>query len=189
MLKVTTAEWTGFAEPIAHRREADAGDERDRVLLAADERKEHAMTTLENILDSKGHDLHVVAPSDTALHAVQVMCEARVGAVLVMDGPLLAGIFSERDLMRRVVLAGRDPMSCRVHEVMTSQATCAALDATVHDAMVLVTEQRIRHVPVVGEGGRVVGVVSIGDLVSSVAAERENELERLHDYVAGRYPG
>jgi CBS domain-containing protein len=147
------------------------------------------MTTLENILDSKGYDLYVVAPSDTALHAVQVMCQARVGAVLVMEGGLLTGIFSERDLMTRVVLAGRDPMSCRVREVMTPEAACTALDATVHDAMVLMTERRIRHVPVVDEGGRVVGVVSIGDLVSSAAAERENEIERLHDYVAGRYPG
>ena len=147
------------------------------------------MTTLENILDSKGHDLHVVAPSDTALHAVQVMCEARVGAVLVMEGRLLAGIFSERDLMTRVVLAGRDPMSCRVREVMTTEAACTAPDATVHDAMVLMTEHRIRHIPVVDEGGRVVGVVSIGDLVSHVAAERENEIERLQEYVAGRYPG
>jgi CBS domain-containing protein len=147
------------------------------------------MISLEDILDSKGHDLHVVAPTDTALDAVQLMCEARVGALLVMEGDFLAGIFSERDLMTRVVLARRDPTSCCVREVMTPRAACAGLHTTLHDAMLLMTERRVRHIPVLADDGEVVGVVSMGDLVSSASAERENELECLHDYVAGRYPG
>jgi CBS domain-containing protein len=147
------------------------------------------MPSLECILDNKGHDVHVVSPTDTAFHAVEVMCEAHIGAVLVMDGESLVGIFSERDLMTRVVLAMRDPRSTLIQEVMTTRTFCADLDCSVHDAMVLMTERRVRHVPVVDEIGRIYGVVSIGDLVLSIAEEREVEIGQLHDYVMGRYPG
>jgi CBS domain-containing protein len=146
------------------------------------------MRSLESILDVKGHAMHVVSPTDSAFHAVEVMCQAHVGAVLVVDGETLAGIFSERDLMTRVVLAMRDPMETLVEDVMTPNAVCASLDTTVHDAMTLMTGRRIRHIPVV-ERTRIVGVVSIGDLVSSIVVERESEIEQLHDYVMGRYPG
>jgi len=158
------------------------------LLTLASERR-LAMISLEGILDSKGHELYVVSPTDTALHAVEVMCREHVGAVLVMDGDVLAGIFSERDLMTRVVLARRDPTDCRVGEVMTSRAVCAPLDATLHDALSLMTYRRVRHVPVVDRRGRVVGVVSMGDLVACTARDRENEIEQLHQYVSGRYPG
>jgi IMP dehydrogenase len=156
-------------------------------MLALDP-KELAMRSLESILDAKGRDVHVVRATDSAFHAVEVMCEAHVGAVLVIEGEALAGIFSERDLMTRVVLAMRDPMKTRVREVMTPNAVCASLDTSVHDAMTLMTDRRIRHVPVI-ERSRIVGVVSIGDLVSSIVVEREIEIEQLHDYVTGRYPG
>jgi len=146
------------------------------------------MRSLESILDTKGRNVHVVSATDSAFRAVEVMCQAHVGAVLVIEGEALAGIFSRRDLMTRVVLAMRDPMETQVREVMTRNAVCASLDTTVHDAMTLMTERRIRHVPVV-ERSRIVGVVSIGDLVSSIVVEREIEIEQLHDYVTGRYPG
>jgi len=147
------------------------------------------MASLQNVLEAKGHDLHVVSPTDTVLDAVEVMCDAHIGAVLVMDGDYLAGIFSERDLMTRVVLAMREPTMTLVGEVMTPGAICAPPDTSVRDAMVLMTDRRVRHVPVVERRGRIVGVVSIGDLVSAIAVERENEIEQLHDYVMGRYPG
>jgi CBS domain-containing protein len=147
------------------------------------------MASLQSVLEAKGHYLYVVAPTDTVYDAVEVMCDAHIGAVLVMAGDFLSGIFSERDLMTRVVLAMRDPTTTLIGEVMTPGAICAPPETRVHDAMVLMTERRVRHVPVVDRRGKILGVVSIGDLVSTIAAERENEIEQLHDYVMGRYPG
>jgi CBS domain-containing protein len=165
------------------------GFTRARLLLASAKERRRAMASLQNVLEGKGHELHVISPTETVLDAVEVMCDAHIGAVLVMDGDYLAGIFSERDLMTRVVLAMRDPMTTRIGDVMTPGAICAPPETSVRDAMLLMTERRVRHVPVVERRGRIVGVVSIGDLVSSIAQEREIEIEELHNYVMGRYPG
>jgi CBS domain-containing protein len=147
------------------------------------------MDALESILQSKGRTLHVIDPADTVLDAVDVMCRAHVGALLVMADDALVGIFSERDLMTRVVLTRRDPGATRVSEVMTAGVYWVAMDTVPNDVLALMTDRRIRHVPVVDERRRIAGVVSIGDLVRWTVRDRELEIEQLHDYVTGRYPG
>ncbi len=145
------------------------------------------MHSLEHILTIKGRDIRVIAPDATVLEAADEMCGAHVGALLVMDDDRLVGIFSERDLMKRVVLARRDPARTRIDEVMTRDVACVSPAVSPHDAMALITHRRIRHLPVV-DGKRVVGVVSIGDLVRWTLLEREHDIEMLEDYVSGRYP-
>ena len=146
------------------------------------------METLESMLEHKGSDIHAVEVTATVLDAVKKMSHAHVGAILVMDDVHLAGIFSERDLMTRVVLAGKDPERTRVREVMTRGIVSVRLQTTPREAMSIMTKRRVRHLPVIS-GARIVGVVSIGDLVRSTLEDREHELAALHDYVTGRYPG
>jgi CBS domain-containing protein len=146
------------------------------------------MGPLELILEIKGRKLHLITPEATVLDAVDAMSRAHVGALLVMEDQALLGIFSERDLMTRVVLARRDPSLTRVGEVMTRDVHCIPPDLSPRAAMALVTDRRVRHLPVV-EGGRVVGIVSIGDLVRWTIRDREHEIQQLNEYVAGRYPG
>jgi CBS domain-containing protein len=146
------------------------------------------MEPIEAILQTKGREVHVVTRDATVLDAVGTMCRAHVGAVLVMDGDQLAGIFSERDLMSRVVLAGKDPAKTPVSEVMTRDVKSIAPDVSAHEAMSLMTNRRVRHLPV-AEGRRIVGLVSIGDLVRWTLHDREAEIANLQDYVSGRYPG
>jgi CBS domain-containing protein len=146
------------------------------------------MQALEAVLEHKGWDVHAVEATATVIQAVDKMCQAHVGAILVMDGDELAGIFSERDLMTRVVLARKDPARTRVADVMSRDVVSIAVDTAPREAMALMTKRRVRHLPLV-EGRRIVGIVSIGDLVRWTIDEREHEIADLHEYVAGRYPG
>jgi CBS domain-containing protein len=147
------------------------------------------MDTLEFILESKGSTtVHVVTPETTVIEAVDTMCAAHVGALLVVRGDKLVGVFSERDLMTRVVLDQRDPASTHVGEVMTPEAISVSLDASAHDAMALMTSRRVRHLPVT-DGRRIAGVVSMGDLVRWAVTDRDRLIGELQEYVAGRYPG
>ncbi len=147
------------------------------------------MATIATVLAEKG-SRHVVsvAPTDTVQRAVQVMCDARVGAVLVSEGALPRGILSERDLMTRIILAGRDPNITTVQEIMTTEVACIGLDASVDEAMAIMTERRCRHLPVV-EGNELVGLVSIGDLVRHESQGKEFTIRMLTDYIRGKYPG
>jgi CBS domain-containing protein len=147
------------------------------------------METLEPILESKGSTtVHVVSPEATVLDAVDTMCAAHVGALLVVRGETLVGVFSERDLMVRVVLDQRDPATTHIGEVMTPGAVSVSLRTSPHDAMSLMTSRRVRHLPVT-DGLRIAGVVSIGDLVRWAVADRDRLIQELEEYVAGRYPG
>ncbi len=146
------------------------------------------MEAIEAILEAKGHHLHVIEPDALVVDAVEKMCEARVGALLVMDGSALLGIFSERDLMTRILLSRRDPSRTLVKDVMTQKAICIGLGVSPHEAMTLMTNRRVRHLPVVHES-RIVGVVSIGDMVRWMLHAREQEVEELRGYVVGQYPG
>ncbi len=146
------------------------------------------METLQAILDHKGGKIHAIAPEATVLDAVDEMCREHIGALLVMRGDALVGIFSERDLMTRVVLAPLDPASTYVGEVMTTDVLCVGVGMSPTDAMDLVTNHRVRHLPVLS-GRRIVGVVSIGDLVRWTIADREHTVQELNEYVSGRYPG
>lgn len=147
------------------------------------------METLERILESKANTtVHVVTPEATVLEAVDRMCAAHVGALLVVQGETLEGVFSERDLMLRVVLEQRDPASTHIGEVMTAGAISVPLGTSPHKAMSLMNSQRVRHLPVT-DGARIAGVVSIGDLVRWAVADRDRLIDELEEYVAGRYPG
>ena len=116
------------------------------------------------------------------------MVRHNVGALVVTEGEATAGIFTERDFLRRVVLQGRDPKVTRVREVMTERLVCTDPDRPVDDCMAVMTQERIRHLPVV-VSGRLAGIVSIGDVVRHLSAERHVEIRYLTDYITGKYPG
>ncbi len=146
------------------------------------------METVGNILGDKGVQVYKVKSDTTVLHAVQAMCAVRVGAVLVCDGTTCSGIFTERDLMTRVILNGLDPATTRVAQVMTADVACVQPATPANEAMAIMTERRCRHLPVV-EGGEIVGVVSIGDLVRWDSRNQAFQLRMLTDYIHGKYPG
>ena len=142
------------------------------------------MHTLRQLLGNKTPEIHAVAPGDSVIDAIRLMAEKGIGAVLVMDAGSLAGIVSERDYARKVVLQGRSSADTPVSAIMTAQVLTVGPDTSVPACMRLVTEHRIRHLPVV-EDGRVVGVVSIGDLVKAVMADQQEQLEQLQRYITG----
>lgn len=142
------------------------------------------MTTAHDILRFKGQTVHSVRPDDTVLAALGVMAEHDIGAVLVVDGDTVAGILTERDYARKVVLAGRSSKDSPVRAVMTTDVVCVAPDHTVGDCMAVMTERRVRHLPVV-ERGQLVGLVSIGDLVRATIDEQEFTINQLKNYIAG----
>ena len=146
------------------------------------------METVGNILGDKGSQVFKVDAETTVLRAVQQMCSRRVGAVLVCDGSGCSGIFSERDLMTRVILNGLDPTTTRVADVMTADMACIQPSTSASEAMAIMTERRCRHLPVVAEG-EIVGVISIGDLVRWDSRNQAFELRMLTDYIHGKYPG
>ena len=146
------------------------------------------MNTVREVLEAKGPVIHSTTPDATVLQAVREMCCAHVGALLVTARTAPVGIVSERDVMTRVVLEQRDPATTRVNDIMTREVVCIDIDRPIQEAMALMSERGCRHLPAVVDG-RVVGVVSIGDLVRSMSRDQEYELQELHEYIAGRYPG
>jgi len=142
------------------------------------------MPTAHDILRSKGHAVHCVRSTDTVLAALGVMAEHDIGCVVVLDGDRLAGILTERDYARKVVLAGRSSKDASVRSIMTADVVCVAGNRSLDDCMALMTERRVRHLPVV-EGDRVVGLVSIGDLVKATIDEQEFTISQLKNYIAG----
>lgn len=142
------------------------------------------MRTAGDILKAKGYAIWSVAPHDTVLDALRVMAERNVGAVLVMEGEKLVGMLSERDYARKVVLMGRSSRESAVADVMTTQVVCVAPQRTIDECMGVMTDRRLRHLPVV-DHKRVVGVVSIGDLVKATIAEQEFTIAQLQSYIAG----
>lgn len=146
-------------------------------------------TPLRTILANKATAATLsVSPTMTVAAAVELINASKVGSVLVMDGQRLVGIFTERDVLRRVVGARKDPEKTRVADVMTRELAVMRLTSTVEDAMTVISEKRIRHLPVVEEG-KVVGVVSQGDLNHWLIRNREVEVGQLVDYITGKYPG
>jgi len=142
------------------------------------------MTTAHDILRYKGHAVHGVHPADTVLAALGVMAEHDIGAVLVLDGDEVVGILTERDYARKVALAGRASKDSPVSAIMTPDVVCVPPTHSVEDCMTLMTERRVRHLPVV-DGRRVVGLVSIGDLVKAMIDEQEFTITQLKSYIAG----
>lgn len=142
------------------------------------------MTTVRQLLDSKSPDVHAVAPGAAVIDAIRLMAEQGIGAVLVMEGPRLVGIVSERDYARKIVLHERSSRDTPVADIMTAQVVTVAPSEQVPHCLQLVTDFRIRHLPVV-DGGEVLGVISIGDLVKSVIDDQQQKLDHLQQYIAG----
>ncbi|EEG07020.1 CBS domain-containing protein [Pseudogulbenkiania ferrooxidans] len=143
------------------------------------------MQTVRQLLDSKpNRQLIFVSPDATVFQALQVMAEQNVGAVLVMHACDVHGIFSERDYARRVVLQGRTSAGTHVREIMTSRVVYVTPEQTVDECMALMTEKRIRHLPVM-EGCEVLGVVSIGDLVHATLEAQQLTIDQLVHYIQG----
>jgi CBS domain-containing protein len=140
------------------------------------------MTTVRHLLDRKGRAIYSVGPEDPVLEAIQLMADHHVGALLVMNGHELAGIISERDYARKVILRGRSSAETPVSQIMSSPVITVSLLNTVQECMELMTTHRLRHLPVV-EGGQVVGMVSIGDLVKAVIQEQQQTIEQLESYI------
>jgi CBS domain-containing protein len=142
------------------------------------------MATAHDILRHKGHAVHSVRPNDTVLSALSVMAEHDIGAVLVLDGEQLLGILTERDYARKVALLGRTSRDSPVSAIMTTDVWWVAPHRTIDECMALMTERRVRHLPVV-ENRRVIGVISIGDLVKATIDDQEFTIRELKNYIAG----
>jgi len=140
------------------------------------------MITVKNLLERKGTQIFAVEPDDPVLEAIEVMADRHVGALLVMRGAELLGIVSERDYARKVILEGRSATETPVWQIMTAPVLTVSLEDTLAQCMQLVTDRRVRHLPVVS-GDRVVGIVSIGDLVKCVIEEQQQQIEQLERYI------
>jgi CBS domain-containing protein len=142
------------------------------------------MHTVDHLLRAKGSEIYSVSPTDFVLRAIEIMADHHLGALLVMNQGTLLGIVSERDYARKVILQNRSSHDTPVSEIMTSPAVTVTPRDTVHHCMQLMTERRFRHLPVV-DSGRVVGILSIGDLVKAVMEEQSAQIEQLERYIAG----
>ena len=142
------------------------------------------MRLVKHLLEGKAAAIHSTGPDQPVLDAIRMMADKYVGALLVMDGDQLVGIVSERDYARKVILKGRSSADTPVREIMTAAVLTVAPGDSVNHCMKLVTEKRVRHLPVM-DGGKVVGVLSIGDLVKAVIDDQAEQLEHLQRYIAG----
>lgn len=140
------------------------------------------MINVRQLLDRKGRQVFSIAPGAAVLEAIRLMAERHVGALLVMEGEALRGILSERDYARKVILMGRSSADTPVRDIMTATVITVQPETPVEECMQIMTEQRVRHLPVI-ESGRVVGMVSIGDLVKAVIAEQQQHIEQLESYI------
>ena len=142
------------------------------------------MKTIRELLEDKGTDVWSIAPEASVLDALALMAEKNVGALLVMDkGGIPVGIFSERDYTRNVILMGRTSKETLVREIMTSRPVCVAPEQTVEEGMALMTDKRVRHLPVI-ENDKVQGLVSIGDLVKAIISEQQYIIQQLEHYIS-----
>jgi CBS domain-containing protein len=142
------------------------------------------MKLVRHLLDSKGSTVISVSPTKSVLDAIKLMAEKGIGALVVMDGSKLAGVITERDYARKVILKDKSSRNTPVSDIMTRDVLTAALDDTVDHCMNTMTDRRIRHLPVVDDG-RVVGMISIGDLVKAVIAHQKDAIEQLEHYITG----
>lgn len=140
------------------------------------------MKLVKHLLEEKGNEIWSIEPDRSVLDAIKMMAEKGIGALLVMDGEQLTGILSERDYARKVILQGRSSSDTAVREIMTDKVFSTAPERSVEECMALMTEKRIRHLPVVNSGA-VIGVLSIGDLVKAKIEEQEFQIKQLENYI------
>jgi len=144
--------------------------------------------SVRSLLKSKGRNqVWSVTPDETVYRAIEMMSERQIGCLVVVIGGQLAGIVSERDYARKVILKGRNSQETRVRDIMTTPALFVTPEKTVADAMRIMTDRRVRHLPVL-ERDNLVGMLSIGDLVNWVMASQQQTIKHLHNYIAGNYP-
>jgi len=141
------------------------------------------MKTVQDVMRGKGSRIYSVAPDTTVFDTLKLMAEKEIGAVLVFQNEQMVGIFSERDYARQVILKGKASKDTPVSEVMTARVAYVRPEQTVDDCMALMTDKRIRHLPVL-EGGKVTGVLSIGDVVKAVISEKQFLIEQLENYIS-----
>ena len=144
------------------------------------------MTTIRHILSHKGSQVLSVSRKATVLEAAQLMNHHRIGAVVVLEGAQLVGIFTERDVLQKVVAQARDPVSTLVEQVMTDQVVCCTPRTTLEEARGAMKNRRIRHLPVMDGDGRLLGLVSIGDMNAHEATDQERTIYLLKEYLFGR---
>jgi CBS domain-containing protein len=142
------------------------------------------MKLVQHLLDAKGSDVISIAADASVLDAIRVMAERSVGSLLVMDEGEISGIVTERDYARKVILLGRSSETTTVEAIMSTEVITATAEQTVGECMTLMTEKRIRHLPVVADE-KVVGLISIGDLVQAIISDQQHEIEQLENYISG----
>lgn len=142
------------------------------------------MKLVRHLLDSKGGDVIAVGPDTSVFDAIKLMADRAVGSLLVMQDGELSGIVTERDYARKVILKGRSSETTKVGDIMSTEVITASVGQTVNECMTLMTEKRIRHLPVVTKG-EVVGLISIGDLVNAIISDQQEEIEQLEHYISG----
>ena len=143
--------------------------------------------TIGSVLKQKGNEVWFITPDQSVYDAIEKMAFKAVGALLVLSGGKLVGIISERDYARKVILQGKHSKETPVHEIMTTHLVTVTRQHSVDDCMRLMSDHRIRHLPVM-EDDRLVGVVSIGDLVKAIITEQAQTIDQLHTYIGGGYP-
>lgn len=144
------------------------------------------MHTVKDMLKEKGSDVWTISPEAKVIDALKLMAERKIGALVVMYKNQVLGILSERDYARKVILKGKSSLDTPVKEIMTCQVFCVVLDTPAEECMALMTKKRIRHLPVV-EKKKLVGLISIGDVVKSVISEHKITISHLQDYIQGKY--
>ena len=142
------------------------------------------MASIRQLLDSKGHEVWTIDPDESVFQAIERMADKQIGALVVMRDDELVGIVSERDYARKVILKNRSSRQTPVRDIMTSKVYCARPGHSVEECMALMSEKRVRHLPVL-DGDRVDGMISIGDLVKSIIAQQRFVIEQLENYIHG----
>ena len=142
------------------------------------------MKLVKHLLDNKGRHVISVAPDTSVLDAIKLMADKAIGSLVVIEDDKLLGIMSERDYARKVIIKGRSSESTHVAEIMTPDVITTSSSQTVNECMNLMTERKIRHLPVV-EDNQVIGMISIGDLVEAIISDQQEEIEQLEHYISG----
>ncbi len=140
------------------------------------------MKTIRELLNSKGSEIFSVQRDATVFEALRLMAEKRIGALIVLDGEKLAGILSERDYARKVILEGRASSDTKVSEIMTSRVVCAQPSQRIDECLGVMTDKRVRHLPIM-DSKQLVGMVSIGDLVKAIIADQQFQIEQMEQYI------
>ncbi|HKW52039.1 MAG TPA: CBS domain-containing protein [Candidatus Eisenbacteria bacterium] len=145
------------------------------------------MGRVADLIRAKGHDVYTIESGASVYDAVKRMVDHNAGSLLVVDGGEIRGIITERDYLREIVLKGRTSKTTEVRTIMTAEVVCVGPNDTIEECMAVMTEKRIRHLPVLQEG-RLAGLISIGDVVKQLSKDQKAQIRYLTDYITGKYP-